>query len=342
MTKSMAIALAVLLLLFAGCGVFIGMLQREEAVRQAQHFLIRHRLQNNVLFETASLSLTDEAVLNGVSLKVYALPDWHVSVDKAAVRSYAEEHRIPSQISVSLNGIRLSLIDAVKAMKLPEERIVSDLVSFNPVNGIVEHPVDALVLAGCDKINANADVEYAYAPLAKEMRLKLSVSDACLGQWRLDAFLTGISNAQQGRLMLALRHLVQRGNIADDLAEFLDGATVADLKFSYVESGLVKGYKAFVDTLYMRLPNQDSRAELDDKAVRDVVTYLSFSNAHRQRNTELVKTFARFVKDPQKLTVQSKAGKKAAIKALDGTFVRRLADLLLRLDVSLTAEAVGN
>ena len=74
-------------------------------------------------------------------------------------------------------------------------------------------------------------------------------------------------------------------------------------------------------------------------AVRKIVTYLSFSNAHRQRNTELVKTFARFVKNPQKLVLQSKARKKVPLNVLRGTFIRRLTDLLLRLDVSLTAQA---
>lgn len=342
MTKSMIIAVVVLAVLFAGCGVFIGLLQREETVQQVQHFLIRHRLQNNISFETARLPLSDEAALTGVSLKLYALPDLKVSIQKAAVHSYAEEHRIPSFVSASLTGVRFSLVDAVKAMKLPEEQIVSELAAFNPVDDIVNHPVDALILAGCDAVDADVGVEYAYAPLAKEMRLKLSVRDACLGQWELDTFLTGITNARQGRLMLALRHIVQRGDIAADLRDFLDGASVGNLRFSYTESGLVAGYKAFVDTLYMRLPNRDSPAELSDKAVRDIVTYLSFSNAHRQRNTELVKTFARFVAYPQKLTVQSKPRKKVPLNVLNGTFVRKLADLLLRLDITMTAEATAD
>ena len=66
MTKSMIIAVVVLAVLFAGCGVFIGLLQREETVQQVQHFLIRHRLQNNISFETARLPLSDEAALTGV------------------------------------------------------------------------------------------------------------------------------------------------------------------------------------------------------------------------------------------------------------------------------------
>lgn len=342
MTKSMIIAVVVLAVLFAGCGVFIWLLQREETVQQVQHFLIRHRLQNNISFETARLPLSDEAALTGVSLKLYALPDLKVSVQKAEVHSYAEEHHIPSAVSATLTGVRFSLVDAVKAMRLPEEKVVSELAAFNPVDDIVRHPVDALILAGCDAVDATVGVNYAYAPLAKEMRLNLSVKDACLGQWEMNAFLTGITNAGQGRLMLALRHILQRGDVIADLRGFLDGASVGDLRFSYTESGLVKGYKAFVDTLYMRLPGQDSRAELTDKAVRDIVTYLSFSNAHRQRNTELVKTFARFVANPQKLTVQSKPRKKVPLNVLNGTFVRRLADLLLRLDITMTAETAEN
>ena len=342
MTKSMIIAVVVLAVLFAGCGVFIGLLQREETVQQVQHFLIRHRLQNNISFETARLPLSDEAALTGVSLKLYALPDLKVSIQKAAVHSYAEEHRIPSFVSASLTGVRFSLVDAVKAMKLSEEQIVSELAAFNPVDDIVNHPVDALILAGCDAVDADVGVEYAYAPLAKEMRLKLSVRDACLGQWELDTFLTGITNARQGRLMLALRHIVQRGDIIADLRDFLDGAAVKNLRFSYAENGLVKGYKAFVDTLYLRLPNQESRAELDAKAVRGIVTYLSFSNAHRQRNTDLVNAFARFVKNPQKLVVQSKPHKTVHLSVLSGDFIRRLADLLLRLDISLTVETATN
>lgn len=339
MTKSMRVAVAVLMLLFASCGVFIWMLQREESVQNVRHFLTRHRLQNNVQFDSASFPLTDEVALNKAVLKLYGLPDLNVSVKKAVVHSYRESRRIPAFVSVSLTGVRFSLVEAAKAAKPSEDKVVSDLSAFNPVGDLVNHPLYALILAGCDQIDADVGIEYAYAPLAKEMRLKLSVKDACLGQWELDTFLTGVSNAQQGRLMLALRHIVQRGDIIADLRDFLDGAAVADLRFSYTESGLVKGYKRFVDTLYLRMPEQESLAEISPDAVRKIVTYLSFSNAHRQRNTELVKTFARFVKDPQKLVLQSKARKKVPLNVLRGTFIRRLTDLLLRLDVSLTAQA---
>ncbi|HBO59440.1 MAG TPA: hypothetical protein DD624_05990 [Alphaproteobacteria bacterium] len=338
MTKSMLTAVVVLIVLFAGCGAFIRTLQREEAAQDVGHFLIRHRLNNNVLFESVSLSLADEAVLNNVSLKMYDLPDLRVSVRKAAVHSYAEEHHIPSRLSATLTGVRFSLTEAAKALKTPDETVFADLSSFNPAEDLARHPLYALILAGCDTIDADVGIEYAYAPMAKEMRLNLDVKDACLGQWRLDTFLTGITNARQGRLMLALRHIVQRGGIVADLRDFLDGAAVANLRFSYAESGLVKGYKAFVDTLYLRLPNQESRAELDAKTVRRIVTYLSFSNAHRQRNTDLVNSFARFVKKPQKLVIQSKPHKTVHLSVLSGDFIRRLADLLLRLDVSLTVE----
>lgn len=342
MTKSMLTAVLVLIVLFAGCGAFIRTLQREEAAQDVRHFLIRHRLRNNISFSSVSLSLADEAVLNDVSVKLYGLPDLAVSVKKAAVHSYAEDRRIPSRLSATLTGVRFSLTEAAKALKTPEETVVADLSAFNPAEDLARHPLYALILAGCDKIDADVEIDYAYAPMAKEMRLNLEVRDACLGQWRLDTFLTGITNARQGRLMLALRHIVQRGDIIADLRDFLDGAAVANLRFSYAESGLVKGYKAFVDTLYLRLPNQESRAELDAKTVRGIVTYLSFSNAHRQRNTDLVNAFARFVKNPQKLVIQSKPHKTVHLSVLNGDFIRRLADLLLRLDVSLTVESAAN
>ena len=54
MTKSMRTAILVLIVLFAGCGAFIRTLQREEAAQDVGHFLIRHRLRNNISFSATS------------------------------------------------------------------------------------------------------------------------------------------------------------------------------------------------------------------------------------------------------------------------------------------------
>ena len=137
---------------------------------------------------------------------------------------------------------------------------------------------------------------------------------------------------------MTFKHFLKRGDPVEDLKAFLDGATVTDFSLTYTETGLIKEYKKYVDALYLRLPDTASPAEPEAKGIQKIVSYLSLSNAHRQRNTDIAQTLARFIKDPQTILLRSKKGKQVPLNVLGGTFLRQLTDLLLRLDTSVAVE----
>ena len=81
-----------------------------------------------------------------------------------------------------------------------------------------------------------------------------------------------------------------------------------------------------------------SPAEPGSREIQKIVSYLSFSNAHRQRNADIAQTIAAFIKSPDKISFQSKPGKEVPLRVLNGSFLRRMTDLLLRLDTTVTLE----
>ena len=336
MTKSMWVAVVILFLLFTACGVFMVLLQKDEELKNVHAFLTRNGINTAVSYRGISLAVSDVAVLKGVSVRLNALPSLENDVKRFTVRDYRESGGVPSKIAFEAEKVSLRLTDVARLLKGDDESVINALASFNPVEDVLNRPLYALMLAGCDRISANVTGEYSYSPSNGNMRLKAGISDRCLGAWSVDVSLSGVSNAQQGQLVLAFKHFLRKGDPLKDVKNFLNGATVTAFSASYTESGLVRGYKRYIDTLYLR---RGDAADVENGAVVPAITgYLSMANAHRQRNAEIAKTLAAFLNAPDRITFQSKAGKKVPLRVLSGTFLRRMTDLLLRLDASVVLE----
>lgn len=336
MTKSMWVAVVILFLLFTACGVFMVLLQKDEELKNVHAFLTRNGINTAVSYRGISLAVSDVAVLKGVSVRLNALPSLENDVKRFTVRDYRESGGVPSKIAFEAEKVSLRLTDVARLLKGDDESVIDALAFFNPVEDVLNRPLYALMLAGCDRISANVTGEYSYSPSNGNMRLKAGISDRCLGAWSVDVSLSGVSNAQQGQLVLAFKHFLRKGDPLKDVKNFLNGATVTAFSASYTESGLVRGYKRYIDTLYLR---RGDAADVENGAVVPAITgYLSMANAHRQRNAEIAKTLAAFLNAPDRITFQSKAGKKVPLRVLSGTFLRRMTDLLLRLDASVVLE----
>ncbi len=338
MTKSMWVAVTILFLLFTACGVFMVFLQKDEEQKNIHYFLTRNKLNNAVSYNDLALSVSDVAILKDVSVRLNDLPALKNKIKEFTVHHYKETSHIPTKLSFSAKNVSFRLIDIARLLKKSDENVIDTLAFFNPAQDLINNPLYALLLAGCNHVSANVKGEYAYYPQAKKMILKADIDDKCLGHWVGSIAFENISNAQQGQLLLAFKHLVQKGNSLTDLKNFLDGASVSSLSFAYTEKALVQGYKKYIDTLYLRQPDTPSPAELSNKGIQKIVSYLSFSNAHRQRNADIAQTIANFIKSPDKISFQSKKGKEVPLRVLRGDFLRRLTDLLLRLDTSVTIE----
>ena len=144
------------------------------------------------------------------------------------------------------------MVDIARILKKSDENVIETLALFNPGADILNHPLYAVMLAGCNHISADINGEYAYYPAAKKMTLSADITDKCLGRWNFSVSFNNISNAQQGQLVLAFKHLVHKGSPIADLKKFLKDSSITSLSFSYTESGLIAGYKRYVDTLYLR------------------------------------------------------------------------------------------
>lgn len=332
----MWVAVVILFLLFTACGVFMVLLQKDEELKNVHAFLTRNGINSAVSYRDISLAVSDVAVLKGVSVRLNALPSLQNGIKRFTVRDYRESGGIPSKIAFDAEKVSFRLTDVARLLKGDDESVIDALAFFNPAEDVLNRPLYALLLAGCDRISANVTGEYLYSPANGEMRLKAGISDKCLGAWSVDVSLSGVSNAQQGQLVLAAKHFLRKGDPLKDVKNFLNGATVTAFSASYTESGLVRGYKRYLDTLYLR---RGDAADAENGAVVPAITgYLSMANAHRQRNMEIAKTLAAFLNAPDRITFQSKAGKKVPLRVLDGTFLRRMTDLLLRLDASVVLE----
>lgn len=338
----MKLAVAILLFLFAFCSALIVALQKEETRQTIARALSQRGLKNAVSFESAAFTVSDKLSLKNVSVVFHAVPSFKNKIKTFVVHSYREERRIPSEITLTARGVRFKISDLVKLTAASNADLIDDFKNFDPVEGLVSKPLHAALLAGCDDVDATADAVYRYFPDGNTMLLSVDVKDACLGRFDAEVLFSGVSDERNGRFLLAFRHLLVRGEPLRDLDFFLDGLTVERLRFSFEEGRLAHGYKAFLDRLYLRFPGTESRSEITPEGVRKIATYLSFSNAHRQRNFELARTLAAFVKNPVKISVRSKNGKRVPLSKLAGTPVRRFVDLLLRLDVSVVNELPAN
>lgn len=338
----MWIAVFILTLLFAACGSFMVLLQKDEEQKNIHYFLSRQKLHNAISYQDAALSVSDTAVLKNISLRFYKQPELKNNIQEFTLHSYKKSNGIPSFISFTAKKVSFSLLDIAQNMKLPEETVTDALASFNPVEDILTNPLYAFLLAGCNDVSAEIKGEYNYNSSAKQMTLKAQITDKCLGDLKAEISFNNISNYQQGQFSLAFKHFLQKGNPVKDLENFLKDASVSDIFISFSDFRLIKGYKKYIDSLYLRLPGTASPAKLDAKEIQKTASYLSFSNAHRQRNAETAQTLAQFIKEPNTIRFQSKAKKIVPLKVLSGTFLRRLTDLLLRLDTTVTIEKEGS
>ena len=336
MTKSMWLAVSVLILLFTACGFFMVLLQKDEEQKNIHYFLTGNRLNHAVSYQDVSLSFSDSFILKNVAVQFYSFPKFQNETAKFILHDYTETNGIPSHLSFSIKEASFSLMDLARTMKKSDEDVIDTLASFDPAADILNHPLYALLLSGCDHVSADINGKYDYFPASKKMTLKAGFSDKCLGKWEAEISFNNISIAHQKQLPLMLKHFLIKGSPLTDIKNFLKEASVSSLFFSYTETGLIQGYKHYIDTLYLRQPNTPSPAELSNQNIREIISYLSFSNAHRQRNTETAQTLASFIKAPKKITFQSKQGKEVPLHILRGTFLRRLTDLLLRLDTSVS------
>lgn len=335
MTKSMWIAAAVLFLLFSACGFFMVMLQKDEELKNVHAFLTRNRLNAAVSFRDYSMSLTGVGALKDASLRLRALPDLANRVGKIDVAEYREKNGVASKLKITVKNASFRLTDIAAQTKKSDDAVVDALAAFDPAADVLNNPLYALLLAGCDRVSADAGIDYGYAPQTGVMTLDVSLSDACLGNWKASVRLKNVTDAKQGQLVLALKHMVTRGDPVLDLTRFLNGTFVSSLNVSFTGTEPFAGYKKYVDTLYMR---RSADAADDRKIRRRIADWLSESNAHKQRNAETAKTISAFLNNPRKITFQSKAGKEVPLRVLTGSFLRRLTDLMLRLDTTVSVE----
>ena len=338
MTKGMWSAVFVLILLFAACGAFMIRLQKDEENKNIHYFLATRKINTLISYKDTALSFSDKAVLKRFALRFYALPELKNNIKRLTVHSYKEKDHIPSFLTFTATGVSVSLTEIAQNLKNPEEDVIETLAAFDPAQDILNYPLYALLLAGCDRINADVTGQYVYSPSSGKMMLQTKISDRCLGKWDFRVSLINISNAQQGQFLLAFKHFLQKGNPLNDLKNFLKDASVTHLSLSYTEAELIKGYKKYLDSLYLRLPQAASTTEPDARLIQKIVSYLSISNAHRQRNMDAAQTIAKFIQSPQTIRFESKEGKQVALNILEGTFLRQVTDMLLRLDTSVTLE----
>ena len=217
MTKSMWVAVTILFLLFSACGVFMVLLQKDEEEKNIHYFLTRNRLNNSVSYQDLSLSVSDVAVLKNVSVRLQVLPGLANKTEEFVIHNYKESGHIATKLSFSAENVSFRLVDIARILKKSDESVIDSLALFNPAADILNYPLYAVMLAGCNNVSAGVKGEYTYYPTAKKMMLSADISDKCLGRWNFDVSLNNISNAQQGQLILAFKHLVQKGNPAADL-----------------------------------------------------------------------------------------------------------------------------
>ena len=338
MTNAMKFAVFILFCLFAACAVFFVRLQKDEIQSETKYFLVKHSLDKYVEFGSVSVPVFSKAILKNVRIKSSPTVNFPNVAGRFEIEDFEEKQFIPTYFKAKASGVSFSLLEVVRNRGIAREDILKQLSGFNPKTDFLKHPLYAFLLAGCDDVKADISVEYIYHPVGKKLFLKVGVSDRCLGRLQAGVWFGNISNAQQGRLLTALRTFLTKGCPIFDIEEFLKGAWVTSLTLEYTAGTVIEGYKSFIDTTYLRQPDQTSIADIGEKGIQEIVSYLSYSNAQKLRNTEIARNIASFIKNPGTIAVTSRPDKQVDLSVLKGDPYRRFVELLLRLDVTVTAK----
>lgn len=338
MTKNMYIAVFFLLLLFAGCGFFIFSIQRDEIEKDAEMFLIQNRLQRVVSYEKTAMSLSDVFIMRGVGINNKPFFDFPNKINELKIRSFRKKgNGIVLSLSVLAQGVSFDVLQAAKSYAASDNALAEKLTAFSPVSDAFFRPLEFMLLAGCDTVNADVAFDLFYSPVSSQLQAVIGISDVCLGKSRLSVIFDDITVAKEKKLISAARNLATGRDFIPEIQEFLKGTTFINADFSYEEAKLIKGYKRYLDSLYLRLPDASGQTEPDSYQIQALSSYLSFFSIHKQRNFEIARALANFFKEPQNLKISTKAGKKVPLDNLKGDIHRRILDLLLKADVTVTA-----
>lgn len=335
MTKNMYIALFFLFLLFTGCGFFIWSIQQDEAQKDVEIFLIQNRLQNAVSYEKAILSLSDSSAVKGLRIKNDSFFPFDNRADFVTVRSLRKRGGAITELDAEATGVSFEPLKAAEGYVGSPEELVRNLTDFSPVKDAFFRPFEAMSLAGCDTVKADVFVRMTYAPAAKTMRATLNLKDACLGEASLAVSFGDITAAKQQKLISALKNIVAGKPFKMYLADFFKNTTVSDIDFTFREARLVTGYKRYLDTLYLRLPDSARGGETDTYRIQTLSSYLSFFSIHKQKNLETARTLAKFFKNPRFLRLTTKTGRQVPLNNLKGDMHRRILELLLKADATV-------
>ena len=334
MTKNMYLALLFLTVLFAGCGFFISVIQTDEMKKDVDMFLLRHRLQPNIVYGGAVFSPTHLAVIKNVRLKnktVFSFPNM---TEKVTVSALEGKDGVPVLLKTKAEGVAFRLTDLARSVSKTSGNFARTLNDYRPVNDILTEPLFSLMLAGCDAVNADVALDYAYFPVEQKAVVRLDVKDACLGNAVLTVGVAGLSPEMQKTALDALKRFVSGRETDFSSSDFKNGLSVTKFSLSYAEGRLIKGYKRYLDSLYLRLPGRVSDISSTNR-MQAIASYLSFYSIHKQRNLDIARNLTQFVDDPKTVVFDSKAKKPVPLTALKGDVTGKTIDLLMRLDTDV-------
>lgn len=136
--------------------------------KNIHYFLTRNRLNNSVSYQDLSLSVSDVAVLKNVSVRLQVLPGLANKTEEFVIHNYKESGHIATKLSFSAENISFRLVDIARILKKSDESVIDSLALFNPAADILNYPLYAVMLAGCNNVSAGVKGEYTYYPTAKK------------------------------------------------------------------------------------------------------------------------------------------------------------------------------
>ena len=334
MTKNMYLALLFLALLFAGCGFFVAVIQTDEMKKDVDMFLLRHRLQQNVVYDGAVFSPTHPAVVKNVRLKnktVFSFPN---ATEKVTLSAMEGQNGVPVLLKIKAQGVTFRLTDLARSVSKTSGDFARTLNDYRPVSDILTEPLASLMLAGCDALNADVALDYAYFPAEQKAAVRLNLTDACLGNALLTVGLAGVSPETQQAAFDALKNFVAGREKPSSGTEGTNDLAVTKISLAYTEGRLIKGYKRYLDSLYLRLPGRAADVSSTNR-MQAIASYLSFYSIHKQRNLDIARNLTLFVDEPKTVVFESKAKKPVPLKVLKGDLTGKTIDLLMRLDTDV-------
>lgn len=335
MTKNMYMALFFLFLLFVGCGFFISVIQKDETQKDIDMFLLKNKLQHAISYKGVSLSLSDLFVLKDVSVKNKKTVPFENKISRLTVHAFETQKDIPVFLRAFIKNLRFNITDLTSTLFENSGEFGQSLNDYQPVKDILNAPLLTVMLSGCDDVNVNADIHYAYFPNEKRMFLKTDTSDACLGKMSLTIELSNVYPDLQKKVLWSVKNFLIGKKVLLPLKEMKEKISVTRFSLTYNEGRLINGYKRYLDSLYLRLPGRNEDTAPSQHQIQTVASYLSFFSIHKQRNLEIARLLMRFVKNPKTVIIESKSGKSVALSTLKGDITRQFIDLLMRLDVSV-------